>query len=89
VVKAWTPAPCAFRIELAAGFFKCSQRASGENDTISIFKKQPGGFESESAIGSGDQGGFLLHGGMTSVMVLAGIKLGKSLSQDLGESDGP
>jgi hypothetical protein len=37
---------------------------------VSIFKKQPGGFETESAIGSGDKGGFLLHGGMTSVRVL-------------------
>jgi hypothetical protein len=76
--------PCAFGIELAAGFLKRPQRAPCEHDTVSIFKKQPGGFESESAIGSGDQGGFLLHVGKSSVVVPAGIKLGKSLSQDRG-----
>jgi hypothetical protein len=79
--------PRAFGIELAAGFLKRPQRATCENDAVSIFKKQPGGFESESAIGSGDQGGFLLHVGKSSVVVDAGIKPGKSLSQDLGGSD--
>jgi hypothetical protein len=53
--------PGGFGIKLAAGLLKRLQRAPSHNDAVSIFKKQPGGFESEPAIGSGDQGGFLLH----------------------------
>jgi pyruvate/2-oxoacid:ferredoxin oxidoreductase beta subunit len=80
-VKFERAGPCAFGIELAAGILKRPQRAPCEDDTVSIFKKQPGGFKSESAICSGDHCGFLLHGGMISVMATAGIKLGKSLMQ--------
>jgi hypothetical protein len=71
---------------LEASFLKRTQRAAGKYHTVSIFKKQPGSFESESAIGSGNQGGFLLHVGIWICLVMGAAvrKARKSLSQDRG-----